>query len=68
MNALNWSPQSWRSRPIQQVPDYPDQDALAAVEGQLRKLPPLIYAGEARSLKAQLARVAERKAFLMQGG
>jgi 3-deoxy-7-phosphoheptulonate synthase len=66
--AAKWSPDSWRSRPIQQVPDYPDKAALAAAETKLRKFPPLVFAGEARQLKAHLARVAEGKAFLLQGG
>jgi 3-deoxy-7-phosphoheptulonate synthase len=63
-----WSPESWRGMPIRQVPDYPDQAALHAVEATLRNYPPLVFAGEARSLKAGLARVVEGKAFLLQGG
>ncbi|MBB3807960.1 class II 3-deoxy-7-phosphoheptulonate synthase [Pseudochelatococcus contaminans] len=63
-----WTPSSWRSKPIQQVPSYPDSEALAAVEQQLGTFPPLVFAGEARQLKRQLARVAEGKAFLLQGG
>jgi 3-deoxy-7-phosphoheptulonate synthase len=63
-----WSPQSWRSKPIRQVPPYPDPDALAAAEAQLRRYPPLVFAGEARNLKGALARVARGEAFLLQGG
>ncbi|MGI6245701.1 MAG: class II 3-deoxy-7-phosphoheptulonate synthase [Pseudochelatococcus sp.] len=63
-----WTPSSWRSKPIQQVPTYPDAEALAAVEKQLASFPPLVFAGEARQLKRQLAKVAEGKAFLLQGG
>ena len=63
-----WNPASWRGRPIVQAPDYPDRGALAAVEGRLKTHPPLVFAGEARNLKAQLGRVAEGKAFLLQGG
>ncbi|HUO99117.1 MAG TPA: 3-deoxy-7-phosphoheptulonate synthase class II [Rhizomicrobium sp.] len=66
--APSWSPQSWREKPICQVPQYPDTDALAAVENRLRTHPPLVFAGEARNLKAGLAQVAEGKAFLLQGG
>ena len=66
--AQPWSPQSWRSRPIRQVPEYPDLAALAAVEAQLRTHPPLVFAGEARNLMSKLAEVSERKAFLLQGG
>jgi 3-deoxy-7-phosphoheptulonate synthase len=63
-----WSPQSWRARPIRQVPEYPDAVALARVEAQLRRRPPLVFAGEVRTLKASLARVARGEAFLLQGG
>ena len=66
--AKNWQPDSWRSRDILQVPEYSDADALARVEDNLRKQPPLVFAGEARALRAQLAKVAEGKAFLLQGG
>jgi 3-deoxy-7-phosphoheptulonate synthase len=63
-----WTPQSWRDRPISQVPVYPDGDALKAAEAQLKKFPPLVFAGEARELKGQLADVAHGEAFLLQGG
>ncbi|EYR79143.1 MULTISPECIES: class II 3-deoxy-7-phosphoheptulonate synthase [unclassified Shinella] len=66
--AENWTPSSWRHKPIQQVPDYPDLAALAATEERLSKFPPLVFAGEARRLKASLANVAEGKGFLLQGG
>jgi 3-deoxy-7-phosphoheptulonate synthase len=64
----NWSPSSWRSKPIKQVPEYPDTAALAAVEARLKTHPPLVFAGEARNLMAGLAQVADGKAFLLQGG
>ncbi|MCW5680604.1 MAG: 3-deoxy-7-phosphoheptulonate synthase class II [Xanthobacteraceae bacterium] len=63
-----WSPDSWRKKPIVQVPDYPDQKALEQVEKQLASFPPLVFAGEARALKRQLAAVASGDAFLLQGG
>ena len=66
--AEKWAPDSWRDKPIQQMPDYPDPDRLLAVENQLRTYPPLVFAGEARRLQAQLAKAAEGKAFLLQGG
>ncbi|MCH8196166.1 MAG: 3-deoxy-7-phosphoheptulonate synthase, partial [Chloroflexi bacterium] len=66
--ARKWAPESWRDKPIQQVPDYPDPAALTAVEERLKVYPPLVFAGEARRLKARLASVAEGKAFLLQGG
>ena len=63
-----WSPDSWRALPIRQVPEYPDPALLADVEGKLRAYPPLVFAGEARSLKKALGDVALGKAFLLQGG
>ncbi|KAB2857307.1 MAG: 3-deoxy-7-phosphoheptulonate synthase, partial [Bauldia sp.] len=63
-----WSPTSWRQKPISQVPVYPDPSRLETVEKQLAKFPPLVFAGEARELKAQLADVAHGEAFLLQGG
>ena len=64
-----WTPASWRARPAKHIPaDYPDPDALARVEGELRRMPPLVFAGEARRLKTLLADVAAGKAFLLQGG
>jgi 3-deoxy-7-phosphoheptulonate synthase len=63
-----WSPESWREKPIVQVPDYPDTEALKAVETRLKTRPPLVFAGEARNLMASLAQVGEGKAFLLQGG
>jgi len=66
--AERWTPDSWRTKPIVQVPEYPDPKALAAVEKQLSTFPPLVFAGEARNLKKALARVAKGEAFLLQGG
>ena len=63
-----WSRESWRTKPIAQAPAYPDQAALTAVEKQLRSYPPLVFAGEARRLKANLAKIGSGKAFLLQGG
>ena len=61
-------PNSWRDCPIRQVPAYPDPDKLAAMEARIGKYPPLVFAGEARRLKAHLALAAEGKAFVLQGG
>ncbi|HTV37093.1 MAG TPA: 3-deoxy-7-phosphoheptulonate synthase, partial [Xanthobacteraceae bacterium] len=66
--SAKWSPDSWRSKPRMQMPDYPDAKALADVEGQLASFPPLVFAGEARNLKKALAEVAAGRAFLLQGG
>ena len=66
---MNWTPQSWREKPAMHVPaDYPDPDALAAVEKELSSYPPLVFAGEARTLRSSLAKVSRGEAFLLQGG
>ena len=67
-NPRAWTPESWRVRPIRQVPAYPDPARLAAVEARLRAYPPLVFAGEARRLKAGLALAADGRAFVLQGG
>ncbi len=66
--TTSWSPSAWREKPLRQVPTYPDADALSAVEAELRRSPPLVFAGEARRLKRLLADVSEGRAFLLQGG
>jgi 3-deoxy-7-phosphoheptulonate synthase len=66
--AANWTPASWRDHDGRQMPDYTDAAALAAAETQLGSYPPLVFAGEARALKADLAKVAAGEAFLLQGG
>jgi 3-deoxy-7-phosphoheptulonate synthase len=66
--ARPWNPNSWRDCPIRQVPTYPDVTRLEDMEARLGKYPPLVFAGEARRLKAQLALAAEGKAFVLQGG
>ena len=63
-----WSPDSWRNMPIRQVPEYPDQAKLAAMEQKIARFPPLVFAGEARRLKAALARAGDGQAFVLQGG
>src|SRR5271155_5007361 len=67
-SAQGWAPDSWRTRPISQAPAYPDPAKLAAMEARLRRHPPLVFAGEARRLKAALAQAAEGRAFVLQGG
>ena len=66
--TAKWAPESWRKLPVLQMPDYMDAAKLQNVESQLAGYPPLVFAGEARKLKRKLARVAEGKAFLLQGG
>src|SRR3984957_9377455 len=64
-----WTPASWRQRPARHIPaDWPAAGELAAVEAELRRMPPLVFAGEARRLKALLGEVEAGRAFLLQGG
>lgn len=65
---MQWEKTSWRKKPIKQHPVYEDTQALAEVEHTLSQYPPLVFAGEARALKEQLAKVAKGEAFLLQGG
>ena len=63
-----WQKSDWRNLPRVQMPDYVDAAALEKVEAQLSNYPPLVFAGEARDLKAQLASASRGEAFLLQGG
>ena len=66
--ARNWSPESWRALPILQQPAWPDAGHLQQTEARLSDSPPLVFAGEARNLRAKLADACEGRAFLLQGG
>ncbi|MDH5721872.1 MAG: 3-deoxy-7-phosphoheptulonate synthase class II [Alphaproteobacteria bacterium] len=63
-----WTPKSWRDKPALQLPDYKDEAALKAAEDEIAKFPPLVFAGEARSLQKSLGKVAKGEGFLLQGG
>ena len=63
-----WAPSSWRDHPAAQQPPWPDDAALDAALKHLATLPPLVFAGEARSLTTALAQVADGRAFLLQAG
>jgi 3-deoxy-7-phosphoheptulonate synthase len=63
-----WSKSTWRNLPRVQMPEYTDSAALAAVEAKLSSYPPLVFAGEARKLKTELAKASRGEAFLLQGG
>jgi 3-deoxy-7-phosphoheptulonate synthase len=63
-----WSPADWRAHPALQQPDWPDQGRLDEVRAQIARMPPLVFAGEARTLLAELADVAAGRAFLLQAG
>ena len=58
-----WSPDSWRNKPVKHIPEYADQDELNSVLKELSNFPPLVFAGESRSLKEHLAKVCEGKHF-----
>src|SRR5215471_10237909 len=65
---LDWEPTSWRRYPAAQQPAWPDEAALGAALAELRTKPPLVFAGEARTLSESLARVSEGKGFLLHAG
>ena len=65
---MSWSPSSWRDFPIKQQPEYKDKELLKKVEEELKTFPPLIFSGEARSLKEKLALAGRGEAFIIQGG
>ncbi|PZT49124.1 3-deoxy-7-phosphoheptulonate synthase class II [Helicobacter valdiviensis] len=67
-SSIDWELKSWRHKTALQQPIYKNLQELEQVEAKLRKLPPLVFAGEARSLKTHLAKVAKGEAFLLQGG
>jgi len=64
----NWKVNSWRKHPVKHVPSYDDEKELNMVLNKLKSSPPLVFAGETRHLKDQLAEVVDGKAFLLQGG
>lgn len=66
--SATWMPDSWRSFPVKQIPSYPDQVALKTVEDRLSSYPPLVFAGEVRTLRNHLAQAATGQAFVLQGG
>jgi 3-deoxy-7-phosphoheptulonate synthase len=68
MKSAVWTPETWKTKKKNQIPEYADQAKLKQVEETLASYPPLVFAGEARQLKAKLAQVSEGKAFLLQGG
>ena len=58
-----WKINSWRNYPVKHIPEYKDQDELNLVLSKLKNFPPLVFAGETRHLKEQLANVVDGKAF-----
>ncbi|KAJ4745824.1 Phospho-2-dehydro-3-deoxyheptonate aldolase [Rhynchospora pubera] len=68
LNSSGWSIDSWKSKPAQQLPEYPDKHELASVLTTIESFPPLVFAGEARLLEEKLEEAAFGRAFLLQGG
>lgn len=68
MAPLNWTPDSWKEKPAKQLPEYKNEAQVNEVVETLKKMPPLIFAGECRTLKKRLAAVSRGEAFLLQGG
>ncbi|MDQ3770569.1 MAG: 3-deoxy-7-phosphoheptulonate synthase class II [Actinomycetota bacterium] len=66
--TATWTPASWKNRPAAQQPEWPDASELELALGELRKLPPLVFAGEARRLTDSLARAGRGEAFVLQAG
>ena len=64
----SWDKSSWRTKKRHQMPEYKDPEELNKVENSLKSLPPLVFAGEVRNLKKDLAKVESGQAFLLQGG
>lgn len=63
-----WTPRSWRDKPVDQIPEYPDKARLAHTEKVLGRYPPLVLTAEILRLKYMLSQVASGDAFLLQGG
>ena len=68
MNMKIWKVNSWRKYPVKHIPEYPDKKELDQVLNKIKTFPPLVFDGETRHLKQQLAEVVDGKAFLLQGG
>jgi 3-deoxy-7-phosphoheptulonate synthase len=68
VTSATWRPDSWRERRALQQPEWPDPEVTAAVVERLKASPPLVFAGEARALREQLAKAIDRRAFLLQVG
>ncbi len=63
-----WKIDSWKNYPVKHIPNYGNEKELNMVLGKIKNFPPLVFAGETRHLKQQLADVGDGKAFLLQGG
>ena len=66
--ANTWTPESWQKLTAEQQPNWPDLDNCKTVLSEISQYPPLVFAGEVRALKQQLAEAAQGNGFLIQGG
>ena len=66
--SMAWSPDSWRSCTVAQIPDYGNSVRSTAVMEALAKLPPLVTSWEIEALREQIALAQAGKAFILQGG
>ena len=66
--ANTWTPESWQKLTAVQQPNWPDLDNYKTVLSEISQYPPLVFAGEVRALKQQLAEAAQGNGFLIQGG
>ncbi|OMH81468.1 Phospho-2-dehydro-3-deoxyheptonate aldolase [Zancudomyces culisetae] len=63
-----WTPNSWRAKPIKHNVEYTNQEALGRVLENINNLPPLVSPAEIDRLNKQLEKVSKGEAFLLQGG
>ena len=63
-----WSKTSWRQRTAHQQPEYTDKEKLADAVAEINRMPPLVFAGECRTLQARLAKCAAGESFMLTGG
>jgi 3-deoxy-7-phosphoheptulonate synthase len=68
LGNFDWEPASWRRRAAAHQPEWPDASELERVIDELRRMPPLVFAGEARSLRQGLAKVSEGEGFILHAG
>lgn len=68
VTKTEWAVDSWKSKKALQLPEYPDQEELRSVLKTIDEFPPIVFAGEARSLEERLGEAAMGRAFLLQGG
>jgi 3-deoxy-7-phosphoheptulonate synthase len=68
ITSSTWTPSSWREYPALQQPEWPNPAVAEAARQRLAGSPPLVFAGEARDLRDNLARAIEGRAFLLQAG